>query len=118
MQTKPTDIDWAQIAEHTKSDVEEAISELRVVITNHDPIALVSRVAVFILTSHPEKPKDSDGPQHSETNLEYLISFVTAHPASEARGVPSADTIQRTIQLLTIIQMASSWHYKFKRRTN
>lgn len=117
MQTTPIENDWAHIAEDTKKDVEEAIAELRAIISSHDPIELTSRVAVFMLTSHPDMPKDSGGPQQSETNLEYLISFVTAHPASQARGIPSADTVLRTIELLTIIQLAASWHYKFKRRT-
>lgn len=116
MQTTPAEIDWAQIAEHTKNDVEEAFIKLRNIISSHDPIELISRVAVLILTSHPDKPKDSGGPQQSETNLEYLISFVTAHPVSQSREAPSADTVQRTIEILTIIQMAASWHYKFKRR--
>lgn len=106
------------MAEDTKKDVEEAMEGLRAIISDNDPIELISRVAVFILTSHPEKPKDSGGPQQSETNLEYLVSFVTAQPPSQARGVPSPDNVQRTIELLTVIHMAADWHYKSKRRTN
>ncbi len=116
MDTTPPKIDWAQEAEHTKRDVEEAINDLQAIVSRHDPIKLMSRVAVFILTSDSEKPKDSGGPQQSETNLEYLISFVTANPASHTRESPSPDTVHRTIEVLTIIQMAASWHYRLNRR--
>jgi hypothetical protein len=117
MTTTSAEIDWAEVAEKTKTDVKEAVEELQAIIAQHNPVELISRVAVFILSSNPDCPKDSGGPQQSETNLEYLVSLVAAHPPSEAGLFPSPDAIDRTIQLLTIIHMAASWHYRFKRRT-
>lgn len=108
---------WGSFAEYCKSDLESAVSELRQILSQYDPINLLSRVAVFILTSNPEKPKDEGGPKQSETNLEYLVSLVTAHPFPLRAKFPEPEIIQKTIELLTIIQMAASWHYRFKRRT-
>ncbi|MBL9144862.1 MAG: hypothetical protein JNM99_14370 [Verrucomicrobiaceae bacterium] len=112
----PKDIDWALRAELTEKAVKEAIAELQAITASNDPIELLSRVAVYILTSHPESPKDAGGPQQSETNLEYLVSFVTAHPASQVKGIPSPDVVQHTLELVTALLMAATWHYSSKRR--
>ena len=87
-----------------------AIAELRTLVMEHDPIELVARVATYVITGSPEKPTDEGGPSKSETNLEYLLSLVTAHPFPAAPKFPDPDVIQRTIELLTLIHLAASHH--------
>ncbi len=110
-------IDSKTIADRTKSDVQEAIDELKSLIAIYDPIELLSRVATFVISGPLNEPTDSGGPAKSETNLEYLISLVTAHEYPSEPEFPSPDVVQRTIELLTTIHMAASHHYMFRRRS-
>ncbi len=68
-----------------RADLNAAIQELRLLISTYDPIVLLGRVTTYIITGNPDEPKDSGGPAKSETNLEYLVSFVAAHPALEGK---------------------------------
>jgi hypothetical protein len=87
-----------------------AIAQLRTLIADYDPLELVARVATYIVSGDPDKPKDLGGPQKSETHLEYLLSLVTASPYPIEAKFPDPDAIQRTIDLLVIIHMGVSRH--------
>ena len=90
--------------------MQHAIVELQALIASCDPIELLARVTAYISASDPDKPKDSDGPSRSETNLDYLLSLITAHPFPARPEFPNPDTIQHCINLVTGIHLTASVH--------
>jgi len=101
-------MDHEEPASASRVAVEAAISELRSLIVDYDPIELLARVTTYIVPSDPDKPKDSGGPSKSETNLDYLMSLITAHQFPREAKFPDPDVIQRSINLLTTIHLAAT----------
>lgn len=108
--------DWKKLASKFNSEIEEAILELQSIISQFDPIEILSRVAAYVLVSLPDQHKDAGGPAKSETNLEYLVSFIGAHPIPNEKVFPPADTIQRVVELITHIHLSTSKFYSVVRR--
>lgn len=95
--------------------LQAAIAELRVLLSQFDPLEILSRVALYIITGHGDESKEQ-GPHHNETHLEYLISFVTAHPYPSAPEFPPPGVIQQVIHLLTDIHVGASIEHMLQRR--
>ena len=89
---------------------EAAIAELRALVTAHDPIELLARVATHISVGDPDQPTDAGGPTKSEVNLEYLLSVVTTGPFPVNPEFLAPEVIQRTVDLLTLIHFAAAHH--------
>ncbi|MEI6178957.1 MAG: hypothetical protein WCS43_18840, partial [Verrucomicrobiota bacterium] len=70
-----------------------------------------TRVALFVHTSLPGENKEAGGPVRSETNLEYLVSLVTALNRPTRPLAPTPDLVMETIELVTeILLRASVYH--------
>jgi len=110
-------IDWEALAEESRKDVERAIAELCALISHYDPIEILSRVATFVLTTLDDEHKDAGGPIKSETNLEYLVSLVAAHPETFNAEFPSPDVNQRVLELVTQVLMKATVYYSSRRHS-
>ena len=111
MEADQQGVDWNSVAVTARQEVENAIGELREILGRYDPVEIVSRVATFVLVSLPGEHKDAGGPIKNETNLEYLVSMVTALPFPELPKFPDPDVILRVLELTTQILMRATVHY-------
>lgn len=103
--------DWLALASSSRKAVEDAIEKVSDIFRTFDAIEIISRVALFVHTSLPGENKESGGPARSETNLEYLVSLMTALNRPCRSLPPTPDVVMKTIELVTeILLRASVYH--------
>lgn len=100
-------------AENDELFVNEAVNAIGLLVEllkRCDPLQVISRTAVFIISGNPDV-QEPELPEKNETHLEYLISLAAALPFPTDAQEPAFEDIEEVIDLITRIHIRTSAHY-------
>ena len=93
-----------------KKAIDEKICELLQLVKIYEPLELLAPISVINLTSDPETYTEITH-TGNESIVEYLISIITSLPSSENPKKPTAEIIQKALDILKEIQNKIIWYY-------
>jgi hypothetical protein len=93
-----------------KKEIDNKIDELLQAVKTYDPFELLAPISVVNLTSDPEAYTEITH-TGNESIVEYLFSIIASLPFPTSSKKPTAETIQKIIDLLKEIQNKIIWYY-------
>ena len=93
-----------------KKKVDDCIHELLEIVRIYDPLKLIAPISVVNLTMDPETYSEATH-RGDESIVEYLLSAITSTSPSTSMNEPSADIIQKTIDILKQIKQMTIIYY-------